>query len=101
MRVRIRRFKRLRSRTQPGQPQLVEQAVRERDVQSHRGVLPPSASVAGHAGRQVRRQPPRDKLTVGCPTPYPLLQLDPAETMPEPFVLSAEDARRLREPEVG
>ncbi len=53
MRVRIRRFKGLRSRAQPGKPQLVEQAVGERDVQSHRGVLPPSASVDGHLGRPV------------------------------------------------
>ena len=60
MRVRTGRFEELRSWGQPGHAQLAEQRVRERDVDRHRGVVPPAPAIGRHTLGRVVAHPARE-----------------------------------------
>src|SRR5262245_7396155 len=75
MRVRTGRFDGLRSRGEPGHPQFVEEAVRQRDVEVQRRVMPPPSAVACNPTGGVITHPASTKLAINGRTSLPMLEL--------------------------
>src|SRR6185503_910277 len=101
MRVRIRRFDELRSATEPGDSELVEEAIGEGHVRESFGRAPPATyghrdadcCLVGHATSA--------QLTVSSATSLPLLELDDPQPTPDPRVDPIHRLRRLRDTEVA
>src|SRR5690606_21950836 len=100
MRVRTGRFEELRSRGEPGDPQLVEVADGKGHVDEHPGVSPPAPAIGRHPPGSCFRETSAAQFPVDGSTPFPVLEVDGPEAVPDPFVEVAEDARRVGEPEV-
>ena len=101
MRVRTGRFVGLRLVDKSGDSQLVEEAVRQRDVEGHRRVVPPPPPVASDLPGGGVGHPAGDQLAVDDLATLPVLELDGAEAVANPPVEVVKHARGLRQPEVG
>src|SRR5437660_3720186 len=95
MRVRIRRFGRLRSRGEPRDPQLVEVSVWQSDVDGDLGVGPPPFRVRGNLRRRTLGHSTGAKLAKNRGSSLPLFQLQAPQSVTDPLVEIIEDTRRL------
>jgi len=100
MRVRIRRFEKLRSAetwyAQPVCPGKVQHR-----VQKHPAVAPPATSISRHLCRHVGRRFPGQQFLVDGFGAFPVLELNRPHPVSHPLVQFLPDARSLRQPEVG
>src|SRR5512139_2476219 len=101
MRVRTGRFGELRSRGEPRQAEVVEELVRQRDVDRLRRVSPPASTVRCDSSGRVVAHPARSELAIdGRPT-LPMFELQRAETMADPLVELRERLGSLHDVEVA
>src|SRR5205823_2025373 len=101
MRVRTGRFAGLRLADKSGNSQLIEEAVRQRDVKRHRRVVPPPPAVGSDFAGGAGGHPAGYQLAIDDPASLPVLELHGAETVTNPPVEVVKHARGLREPEVS
>src|SRR6266513_1683517 len=101
MRVRIRRFGRLRSTAKPGYSQRIDGARRQSDVDQDAGVMPPAARVDGDLPCSDVGEPERSEVAVRRASSLPLFQLHGTQAMADPFVDVVEGPWSLRQPEVS
>ena len=100
MRVRIRRFGRLRSAGESGDSQVVIVAGGQCQLQRHAGVLPPAARVGGHLPGHILRRASAPKLPIEGRASFPLAPLSLAQAVTDPFIQVLEEARSLGPPEI-
>src|SRR6266498_5944052 len=101
MRVRIRRFEKLRSvRRQPGHPERIEVLDRHgRLERAVSGQSPPATSASRPRGEPVRYTP-GSKFPIDRSPPLPVLQLDRSQSAVDPLVQILKDPRRIRPSEI-
>src|SRR6202043_76069 len=75
MRVRTGRFDGLRLADKAGNPQLVEEAVRQRDVEPFGGAVPPSADIGSCLSGVMDRHSTRNHFAVDDRTTLPVFEL--------------------------
>src|SRR3990172_10761446 len=100
MRVRIRRFAKLRSRGEPWNSQPVEVLLRQHDVNRVRRMVPPPPAANSHPPREILRGSALAKLRVRSLGRLPVLQVDLPQPMSYPFVQIPKDLRRLSHPKI-
>src|SRR5665213_3770819 len=101
MRVRTGRFDGLRLADKSGNPQLVEDAVRQRDVEPFGGAVPPSAGIGSRLSGVMVRHSASHHFAVDDRTTLPVLELYCPQTVANPTLKIGEHARCLCEPEVS
>src|SRR5258708_18848237 len=101
MRVRTGRFDGLRLDEKARNPQLVEEAVRQCDVEAFGGAVPPSANIGGRLSGVMVRHPASYHFAVDDRTPLPVLELYCSQTMANPTVQIGKHAWCLCKLEVG
>src|SRR6202158_1825360 len=101
MRVRTGRFDGLRLADKAGNPQLVEEAVRQRDVEPFGRAVPPSADIGSCLSGVMDRHSTRNHFAVNDRTTLPVFELYCPQPVATPTVEIGEHARCLCEPEVG
>src|SRR5271166_6875978 len=74
MRVRTGRFVGLRLAGKPGDSQLVEEAVRQRDVERHRRVVPPASAVGSNPSGGAGGHAAGNQLAIHDPSSLPVLE---------------------------
>ena len=100
MRVRIRRFERLRLIGKSRYSQLVEVAGGESEMDEQHCIVPPTPRVSGSSSCCVFRHAEFAQLGVDPRAPLPLLELQRPQTMANPLVVVRKDSRGMRQLEV-
>src|SRR2546425_13005400 len=95
MRVRIRRFGKLRLRGKSRYSDSVVVAHRQGGIQQHGGISPPTSRVRCHLPSRVLVCSKAPHLSVNGLTSLPLFELNHPQTVANPFVELLEDARRI------
>ena len=98
-RVRIRRFKQLRSR-EFDHAEPIKVANRQRAIEAAHAVNPPAAHVLRHFQRITRAGFQRDQRGVSRASAFPMFQVDHSQTMAQPFVQFKEHSGRFAQSEV-
>ena len=101
MRVRTGRFDGLGLCREPGNAQIVEEFVRQHEMEGHRRVVPPPSAVGSDLPGSVLAHPASAKLPIDDRSPLPVLELQRPEAMAHPLVDAGEDPWRFGDPEVG
>ena len=95
MRVRTGRFEKLRLR-ETWYPQTVKVRDRQHPVELSVAITPPAPGICRYALCDLLAGPQFSKLPIYGYAALPVLELDRAEPVPQPFIQRAPDARRLR-----
>src|SRR5262249_12608195 len=101
MRVRTGRFDGLRLLGMAGNPQLVEESVGQREMETVCRRVPPSSAVGSHAPGGAVCHTAGDHRPIDDGAAFPVLELHRAQAVANPLVEVLEHAWSLGEPEVG